>query len=56
MRRRDAVEARASDYADAAPPGFLLARTFDGHPTELAELHGRRVIASNAQDLWTGSR
>ncbi|MER6316622.1 phage/plasmid primase, P4 family [Streptomyces sp. NPDC001581] len=32
------------DYADAAPPGFLMARTFDGHPTELAELHGRRVI------------
>ncbi|MDH6543846.1 phage/plasmid-associated DNA primase [Streptomyces sp. SPB4] len=32
------------DYADAAPPGFLMARTFEGHPTELAELHGRRVI------------
>ncbi|MEU9945574.1 phage/plasmid primase, P4 family [Streptomyces lavendulae] len=32
------------DYADAAPPGFLMARAYDGHPTELAELHGRRVI------------
>ncbi|MGW7081819.1 DNA primase family protein [Streptomyces sp. NPDC054871] len=32
------------DYADAAPPGFLMARPFEGHPTDLAELHGRRVI------------
>ncbi|RCG19035.1 DNA primase [Sphaerisporangium album] len=32
------------DYADAAPPGFLMAKTFDGHPTDLAELHGRRII------------
>ncbi|MFI6645705.1 phage/plasmid primase, P4 family [Streptomyces sp. NPDC050504] len=32
------------DYADAAPPGFLMARPFEGHPTDLAELQGRRVI------------
>lgn len=32
------------DYADAAPPGFLMARPFEGHPTDLAELHGRRVF------------
>ncbi|MFI1734574.1 phage/plasmid primase, P4 family [Streptomyces acidicola] len=32
------------DYADAAPPGFLMARPYTCHPTELAELHGRRVI------------
>jgi putative DNA primase/helicase len=32
------------DYADAAPPGFLMAKPYDGHPTDLAELHGRRVI------------
>ncbi|MFJ2095416.1 phage/plasmid primase, P4 family [Streptomyces sp. NPDC087901] len=32
------------DYADAAPPGFLTARPYEGHPTDLAELHGRRVI------------
>ncbi|MEJ8640058.1 phage/plasmid primase, P4 family [Streptomyces sp. MS2.AVA.5] len=31
-------------YADAAPPGFLMTRTYEGHPTDLAELHGRRVI------------
>ncbi|MFF4934218.1 phage/plasmid primase, P4 family [Streptomyces griseofuscus] len=34
------------DYADAAPPGFLMARSYEGHPTDLAELHGRRVIVS----------
>ncbi|MET9500104.1 phage/plasmid primase, P4 family, partial [Streptomyces sp. NPDC006552] len=32
------------DYADAAPPGFLMSRPYAGHPTDLAELHGRRVI------------
>ncbi|WP_199546303.1 phage/plasmid primase, P4 family [Streptomyces sp. N35] len=32
------------DYADAAPAGFLMARPFEGHPTDLAELHGRRVV------------
>lgn len=32
------------DYADAAPPGFLMARPYEGHPTDLTELHGRRVI------------
>ncbi|MDG9723634.1 DNA primase family protein [Streptomyces sp. DH41] len=32
------------DYADAAPPGFLMARPYAGHPADLAELHGRRVI------------
>ncbi|MEU3619902.1 phage/plasmid primase, P4 family [Streptomyces sp. NPDC006872] len=32
------------DYADAAPPGFLMTRPYEGHPTDLAELHGRRVI------------
>ncbi|MGV9349427.1 DNA primase family protein [Streptomyces spiralis] len=31
-------------YADAAPPGFLMARPYEGHPTDLAELHGRRVV------------
>ncbi|WP_327249914.1 DNA primase family protein [Streptomyces sp. NBC_01320] len=32
------------DYADAAPSGFLMTRPYEGHPTDLAELHGRRVI------------
>ncbi|MFF2412313.1 phage/plasmid primase, P4 family [Streptomyces sp. NPDC058092] len=32
------------DYADAAPPNFLIARPHTAHPTDLAELHGRRII------------
>ncbi|MFJ8547219.1 phage/plasmid primase, P4 family [Streptomyces sp. NPDC093586] len=40
----DVVIKLIGDYADAAPPGFLMARLYEGHPTDLAELHGRRVI------------
>lgn len=32
------------DYADCAPPGFLMQRHHDHHPTDLAELHGRRIV------------
>ncbi|MFD9592063.1 phage/plasmid primase, P4 family [Kitasatospora sp. NPDC059973] len=33
------------DYADAAPPGFLMDRgAFAEHSTELTELHGRRIV------------
>ncbi|MET8944875.1 phage/plasmid primase, P4 family [Streptomyces sp. NPDC004542] len=33
------------DYADAAPPGFLMDRgAYAEHSTELTELHGRRLI------------
>ncbi|MBZ4018035.1 DNA primase family protein [Streptomyces purpurogeneiscleroticus] len=42
------------EYADAAPPGFLMARPFEGHPTDLAELHGRRVIVCS--ELKAGDR
>ncbi|GJF33034.1 DNA primase/helicase [Kitasatospora sp. NE20-6] len=42
------------DYADAAPPGFLMAKAFDGHPTDLAELHGRRIIMCS--ELKPGDR
>ncbi|MFI6485725.1 phage/plasmid primase, P4 family [Nonomuraea sp. NPDC050663] len=42
------------DYADAAPPGFLMAKTFDSHPTDLAELHGRRIIVCS--ELKPGDR
>ncbi len=31
-------------YADAAPPGFLMTHSYEGHPTGLADLHGRRVV------------
>ncbi|MEU5367282.1 phage/plasmid primase, P4 family [Streptomyces sp. NPDC005925] len=43
----DVVMKLVGDYADAAPPGFLMARPYEGHPTDLAELHGRRVIVCN---------
>jgi putative DNA primase/helicase len=42
------------DYADAAPPGFLMAKAFDGHPTDLAELHGRRIVVCS--ELKPGDR
>ncbi|MCX4993545.1 phage/plasmid primase, P4 family [Streptomyces sp. NBC_00568] len=42
------------DYADAAPPGFLMARPFEGHPTDLAELHGRRIVVCS--ELKPGDR
>lgn len=33
------------DYADAAPPGFLMDRgSYNEHSTELTELHGRRLV------------
>ncbi|GGN47134.1 DNA primase family protein [Streptomyces fuscichromogenes] len=33
------------DYADVAPPGFLMDRgAFSEHSTELTELHGRRLV------------
>ncbi|MGR6924490.1 DNA primase family protein [[Actinomadura] parvosata] len=42
------------DYGDAAPPGFLMAKAFEGHPTDLAELHGRRLIVCS--ELKPGDR
>lgn len=42
------------DYADAAPPGFLMARPFEGHPTDLADLHGRRIYVCS--ELKPGDR
>ncbi|MFC8956525.1 phage/plasmid primase, P4 family [Streptomyces sp. NPDC057101] len=40
----DVVIKLLGDYADAAPPGFLMTKPYDSHPTELAELHGRRLV------------
>ncbi|MGW9438103.1 DNA primase family protein [Streptomyces sp. NPDC055607] len=42
------------DYADAAPSEFLMVRGAENHPTELAELHGRRVIV--CAELRPGDR
>lgn len=34
------------DYAMNAPPGLLMATKSDRHPTELADLHGKRFVAA----------
>lgn len=33
------------DYAMSAPPGLMTLKKFDGHPTELASLHGKRLVS-----------
>lgn len=41
----DVVIKLLGDYADVAPPGFLMERgKFNEHSTELTELHGRRLF------------
>lgn len=50
----DVIVKLLGEYADAAPPGFLMAKQFEGHPTDLAELHGRRVIVCS--ELKAGDR
>ncbi|MGZ2361693.1 phage/plasmid primase, P4 family [Streptomyces sp. 372A] len=32
------------EYADSAPPNFLMASPYADHPTELADLQGRRLV------------
>lgn len=34
------------EYATTAPPGLLREKKGEGHPTELADLHGRRLVAA----------
>ncbi|MFE0489197.1 DNA primase family protein [Streptomyces griseoaurantiacus] len=41
----DVVIRLLGDYADAAPPDFLMTQPSQGHPLDLAELHGRRIVA-----------
>ncbi|MEU2132265.1 phage/plasmid primase, P4 family [Streptomyces sp. NPDC018352] len=40
----DVIVRLLGDYADAASPSFLMDRSCVVHATELAELHGRRII------------
>lgn len=35
------------DYAMAAPDGFLIASKKERHPTEIADLHGKRFVSVN---------
>lgn len=46
----DAVLAALGDYADAADPELLTARTFDAHPTGIADLFGLRLAVLHESD------
>jgi putative DNA primase/helicase len=46
----DAVMAALGDYADAADPDLLRARTFDAHPTGVADLYGLRLALLHESD------
>jgi putative DNA primase/helicase len=46
----DAVTAALGDYADAADPDLLTARSFDAHPTGVADLFGLRVAVLHESD------
>ena len=46
-RRR---EGALGDYADAADPDLLTARTFDAHPTSTADLYGLRLAILHETD------
>lgn len=41
------LQALLGDYAGAAPPGMLMARVYDQHPTELTTLQGKRLIVAS---------
>lgn len=45
-----AVLAALGDYADAADPELLTARTFDAHPTGVADLFGLRIAVLHETD------
>lgn len=46
----DAVMNALGDYADAGDADLLRARTFDAHPTGVADLHGRRLVLLHESD------
>ena len=46
----DAVMTALGDYADAADPDLLRARTFDAHPTGVADLFGLRLAVLHESD------
>jgi len=50
----DGLRFMLGDYADIAPPSFLAMRHGEAHPTELASLHGKRLVA--AIEMEAGSR
>ena len=46
----NAVMATLGDYADAADSGLLTARSFDAHPTGVADLYGLRLAVLHETD------
>jgi putative DNA primase/helicase len=46
----EALAAMLGDYAATAPPGLFTARRSETHPTELAYLHGKRLVTAIEQE------
>lgn len=46
----DVILAALGDYAAMAAPGLLTARSFDAHPTEIADLFGLRLAGLDETD------
>jgi putative DNA primase/helicase len=46
----DAVVAVLGDYADSAAPDLLMQRSSDEHPTELADLMGKRLVVASESE------
>ena len=44
------MQSALGDYADAADPELLTARTFDAHPTSTADLFGLRLATLHETD------
>jgi P4 family phage/plasmid primase-like protien len=40
------IDVFGSDYAMQAPDGLLMAKQGEGHPTERADLYGKRIVSS----------
>lgn len=45
-----AITDAIGDYAHTAPPGLLTAPTAERHPTEIADLAGRRLVTAHESD------
>jgi len=43
----DVLSTILGDYAGAAPPGLLMQRKNESHPTELADLFGKRLLVAS---------
>lgn len=39
------IDILGGDYAMQGPPGFLMEKKFESHPTEIADLYGKRFVS-----------